>query len=102
MIVSNGDAKALVYYVTDYVTKSSLTTYNYYSILKGAVEELEVGRSESSKNYAATEDALDRSRRLLIRCYNQLQSQQERLVLDARRYCDDWFVQRLKGPEADN
>lgn len=33
---------------------------------------------------------------------HQLQSQLERLVLDTRRYCDDWFVRRLRGPEADN
>jgi hypothetical protein len=24
------------------------------------------------------------------------QSVQERLVLDVRRYCDDWFVRRLR------
>jgi biopolymer transport protein ExbB/TolQ len=27
---------------------------------------------------------------------HQLQSMQEKLVLDTRRYCDDWFVRRLK------
>ena len=27
---------------------------------------------------------------------HQLQSAQEKLVLDTRRYCDDWFVRRLK------
>ncbi len=27
---------------------------------------------------------------------HQLQSTQERLVLDTRRYCDDWFVRKLK------
>lgn len=28
---------------------------------------------------------------------HQLQSMQEKLVLDTRRYCDDWFVRRLRA-----
>lgn len=28
---------------------------------------------------------------------HQLQSMQEKLVLDTRRYCDDWFVRRLRS-----
>eukprot|EP00732_Lithocolla_globosa_P000954 Lithocolla_globosa_v1_NODE_391_length_4199_cov_7.277027.p1 type:complete len:544 gc:universal NODE_391_length_4199_cov_7.277027:1691-60(-) len=76
-ISANKDAKALVYYITDYVTKSSLSTYNYFTILKGAVEELEVGKTYSSDKYKNLDDILERSKLLITRCYNQLQSQQE-------------------------
>ena len=33
---------------------------------------------------------------LLMFLIHQLQSMQEKFVLDTRRYCDDWFVRRLK------
>ncbi len=33
---------------------------------------------------------------ILMFLIHQLQSMQEKLVLDTRRYCDDWFVRRLK------
>jgi len=33
---------------------------------------------------------------VLMFLIHQLQSMQEKLVLDTRRYCDDWFVRRLK------
>ena len=33
---------------------------------------------------------------VLMLLIHQLQSMQEKLVLDTRRYCDDWFVRRLK------
>ena len=33
---------------------------------------------------------------VLMFLIHALQSSQERLVLDVRRYCDDWFVRRLR------
>lgn len=34
---------------------------------------------------------------VLMFVIHQLQASQEQLVLDTRRYCDDWFVRRLKA-----
>lgn len=34
---------------------------------------------------------------VLMFLIHQLQSMQEKLVLDTRRYCDDWFVRRLQA-----
>lgn len=34
---------------------------------------------------------------ILMFLIHQLQSSQEQLVLDTRKYCDDWFVRRLKA-----
>lgn len=34
---------------------------------------------------------------VLMFLIHQLQESQERLVLDTRKYCDDWFVRRLKA-----
>ena len=34
---------------------------------------------------------------VLMFLIHALQSSQERLVLDVRRYCDDWFVRRLRS-----
>ncbi|PPR11330.1 MAG: hypothetical protein CFH41_00911 [Alphaproteobacteria bacterium MarineAlpha11_Bin1] len=36
---------------------------------------------------------------ILMFLVHAMQSSQERLVLDVRRYCDDWFVRRLRSSE---
>jgi hypothetical protein len=75
-IASNKDAKGLVYYNTDYITKSALSTYQLYTLMKGAVEELEIGQSIAKERYDVA-TAIDKSRLMVIRCLNRILSQQE-------------------------
>lgn len=72
-IFSGSDAKALVYYITDYVTKSSLSFDDAFSLVLKAVQSIE----KQKLNTDAVVNAEEKSRRLVLRCYNTLASQQE-------------------------
>ncbi|CAF1277608.1 unnamed protein product, partial [Didymodactylos carnosus] len=69
-IWSASDAKALVYYIRDYVTKSSLSFYDTYSLMLKGLKSIE-------NSDIRTTDVQERSRRLVLRCYNTIASQQE-------------------------
>jgi hypothetical protein len=68
-IWSGTDAKALVYYCTDYITKSSLSFHDTFSLVQKAIE--------TNDNKSASESSIEKARRLVLRCYNSLASQQE-------------------------
>ena len=72
-IFSGSDAKALVYYITDYVTKSSLSFHDTFSLVLKAVQSIE----KQKLNTDIAVNAEERSRRLVLRCYNTLASHQE-------------------------
>jgi len=85
-IFSGSDAKALVYYITDYVTKSSLSFHDTFSLVLKAVQSLEKHQIHSSHNLSAEE----KSRKLILRCYNTLASQQELSGTQVASYLMGW------------
>ena len=85
-IFSGSDAKALVYYITDYVTKSSLSFPDTFSLVLKAVQCIE----KQKLNTDVALNAEEKSRRLVLRCYNTLASQQELSGAQVASYLMDW------------
>lgn len=85
-IFSGSDAKALVYYITDYVTKSSLLFYDTFSLILKAVQSFE----KQKFNCEVSLNAEENSRRLVLRCYNTLASQQELSSVQVATYLMGW------------
>jgi hypothetical protein len=85
-IFSGSDAKALVYYITDYVTKSSLSFHDTFSLVLKAIQSLENQKINIDNNTSAEE----KSRRLVLRCYNTLASQQELSGVQVASYLMSW------------
>ncbi|CAF1202328.1 unnamed protein product [Adineta ricciae] len=85
-IFSGSDAKALVYYITDYVTKSSLSFHDTFSLVLKAVESFE----KQKLHIDASLNAEEKSRRLVLRCYNTLASQQELSGVQVASYLMGW------------
>ena len=85
-IFSGSDAKALVYYITDYVTKSSLSFQDTFSLVLKGVERAEKGLLNNDISLSAEE----KSRRLVLRCYNTLASQQELSSVQVVSYLMGW------------
>ena len=85
-IFSGSDAKALVYYITDYVTKSSLSFHDTFSLVLKAVQSLEKQTLRNDINISVEE----KSRRLVLRCYNTLASQQELSGVQVASYLMGW------------
>lgn len=85
-IFSGSDAKALVYYITDYVTKSNLSFHDTFSLVLKAVQSLEKYKLLNDSNMSAEE----KSRRLVLRCYNTLASQQELSAAQVASYLMGW------------
>ena len=71
-IWSGNDAKALVYYITDYVTKSSLAFHDMFALTQQGIKSMEQQQSCNE-----TENAVEKSRKLVLRCYNMIASHQE-------------------------
>ena len=85
-IFSGSDAKALVYYITDYVTKSSLSFHDTYALVQKAFQHIEKQSGENTTMMSAE----DKSRRLVLRCYNTLASQQELSGVQVASYLMGW------------
>jgi hypothetical protein len=81
-IWSGTDAKALVYYCTDYITKTNLSFHDTSSLVQKAVAP--------NDNNSVTENAVDKARKLVLRCYNSLASQQELSGVQAATYLMDY------------
>ena len=71
-IWSGSDAKALVYYITDYVTKSNLSFYDMFSLAQQGMKSVEQHGTKST-----SENITEKSRKLVLRCYNMIASHQE-------------------------
>ncbi|CAF1021874.1 unnamed protein product, partial [Rotaria magnacalcarata] len=69
-IWSGNDAKALVYYITDYVTKSTLAFHDRFTLAQQGVKSIEQQRVTNS-----IDNAIEKSRKLVLRCYNMIASQ---------------------------
>lgn len=69
-IGSGSDAKAILYYITDYITKSQLTSHVSYSALRSGVKRMQQDDNEF--------DPIEtRGRRLLLKCTNSIMGRQE-------------------------
>ena len=68
-IWSGTDAKALVYYCTEYITKTSLSFHDTFSLVQKAIE--------TNDSKSASENSIEKARKLVLRCYNALASQQK-------------------------
>lgn len=84
-IWSGSDAKALVYYITDYVTKMSLSFHDTLSLVQSSIASL-----GNSANHIDSENAIEKSRKLVLRCYNTLASQQELSGVQVASYLMNW------------
>ncbi|CAF4271082.1 unnamed protein product, partial [Adineta steineri] len=84
-IWTGSDTKALVYYITDYITKTSLSFHDTFSLIQKSIT--------SFKNVAdqtETESAIETSRKLVLRCYNTLASQLELSGIQVASYLMNW------------
>ena len=84
-IWSGSDAKALVYYITDYVTKMSLSFHDTLALVQRSVVSLNNLWDQTDK-----ESAIEKSRKLVLRCYNTLASQQELSGVQVASYLMNW------------
>lgn len=86
-IFSGKDAKALCYYITDYVTKNSLSFYDIFSLIHKATKIFEEQPQISTD---AQDDIYDRSRRLILKCYNTIASKNELSGVQVASYLMNW------------
>lgn len=85
-IWSGSDAKALVYYITDYVTKMSLSFHDTLSLIQNKVTSITDLRNDET----SITSVIEKSRKLVLRCYNTLASQQELSGVQVASYLMDW------------
>ena len=84
-IWTGNDTKALVYYITDYVTKMSLSFHDTFSLVQKSITSL-----QNPNNQVDTENVIEKSRKLVLRCYNSLASQQELSGVQVASYLMNW------------
>ena len=84
-IWTGNDAKALVYYITDYVTKMSLSFYDIFSLVQKSITSI-----MNSAHVVDKESAIEKSRELVLRCYDTLASQQELFGVQVASYLTNW------------
>ena len=84
-IWTGNDTKALVYYITDYVTKMSLSFHDTFSLVQKSITSL-----QNPNNQVDTENIIEKSRKLVLRCYNALASQQELSGVQVASYLMNW------------
>jgi hypothetical protein len=84
-IWSGSDAKALVYYITDYVTKMSLSFHDTFALVQKSITSI-----MNSSHPTDKENAIEKSRKLVLRCYNSLASQQELSGVQVASYLMNW------------
>ena len=84
-IWSGSDAKALVYYITDYVTKMSLSFHDTIALVQKSITSI-----MNSSHPTDQENAIEKSRKLVLRCYNTLASQQELSGVQVASYLMNW------------
>ncbi len=84
-IWSGSDAKALVYYITDYVTKMSLSFHDTLALVQKSISSF-----NNSYDQTNNESVIEKSRKLVLRCYNTLASQQELSGVQVASYLMNW------------
>ena len=84
-IWTGNDAKALVYYITDYVTKMSLSFHDTFSLVQKSITSF-----QNPNNQLHNENIIEKSRKLVLRCYNTLASQKELSGVQVASYLMNW------------
>jgi hypothetical protein len=84
-IWNGSDAKALVYYITDYVTKMNLSFHDTLTLVQKSITS-----AQNLLDPIDKENAIERSRKLVLRCYNTLASQQELSGVQVASYLMNW------------
>ncbi len=84
-IWTGNDAKALVYYITDYVTKMSLSFHDTFSLVQKSITSF-----QNPNNQLDNANIIEKSRKLVLRCYNTLASQQELSGVQVASYLMNW------------
>ena len=84
-IWTGSDAKALVYYITDYVTKMSLSFHDTLSLVQKCITSIVDPCHQTNQ-----QNAIEKSRKLVLRCYNALASQQELSGVQVASYLMNW------------
>lgn len=70
-INSGASGKAILYYITDYITKTQLKLHTAYAALQGAIAKLENEMSEDDDEFTCS------AKTMLVKCANALLSRQE-------------------------
>ncbi|CAF3743224.1 unnamed protein product [Rotaria sp. Silwood1] len=84
-IWSGSDAKALVYYITDYVTKMRLSFHDIFALVQKSITSI-----MNSSHQTNNENTIEKSRKCVLRCYNSLASQQELSGVQVASYLMNW------------
>jgi hypothetical protein len=74
-----------VYYITDYITKRNLSFHDTHVLIYRAIDSFT--KQQQNREYI---DAIDQSRRLILRCFNTLASQQEISSVQVASYLMGW------------
>ena len=95
-IWTGSDAKALVYYITDYVTKISLSFHDTLSLVQKCITSI-VDPSHQMNQ----QNAIEKSRKLVLWCYNAIASKQElsgvQVVSYFMNWNDDYTAHKFQG-----
>lgn len=84
-IYSGKDAKALCYYITDYVTKTNLSFYEILLLTHSALKKL-----EEYDNSNKDENILERSRKVILKCYNTIATKNKLSGVQVASYLMNW------------
>ncbi|CAF4911297.1 unnamed protein product, partial [Rotaria sp. Silwood2] len=84
-IWSGNDAKALIYYITDYVTKVTLSFHDTFALVQKSTTSYMNPSYQTDKA-----DAIEKSRKLILRCDNTLAPQQELSGVQVASYLMNW------------
>ncbi|CAF4773923.1 unnamed protein product, partial [Rotaria sp. Silwood2] len=84
-IWSGNDAKALIYYITDYVAKMTLSFHDTFALVQKSITSI-----IDSSHQTDRESAIEKSRKFVLRCYDTLASQQELSGVYVASYLMNW------------
>ncbi len=85
-IGSGASAKAILYYITDYITKTQLKAHGAYVALKAAVTKLE----NEAEGGTEADDFTLKAKRMLVKCANALLAKQELSAPQVASYVMDY------------
>ena len=69
-IASGKDGKACAFYMTDYATKSSLSSHQMFPLIAASLKKLDTSSG-------ITTDIIDRSKMMITKCLNRITTEQE-------------------------
>ena len=116
-IPTGKDCRALAFYMTDYQTKSNLSSHNVLPLILSAFKKMELGRD--NQDYS---DAIMKAKQMVVKCLNRIGTETEvsashvayyllgnddKITSDTFRYLDlhsmlQWANQQLEESSNDN